>query len=160
MSAAPQAPVNIFPADAASITRIARLHAASFDEPWDEAALAGVLAMPGAFALVATADGAAPKAELAGFIIARVAADEAEILTVAVDIARRGQGLGRRLVEAAAATARAAGAVALFLEVAEDNVPALHLYERLGFRLVGLRPGYYVRGQTRVTARAMRLDLP
>ncbi len=151
--------INIHAADAGSLTQMATLHAASFDEAWGEAALSEILAMPGAFALVATACNGEQTPQLLGFVLARVAADEAEILSVAVDISHRAQGVGRKLMEAAAATAIASGAVSLFLEVADDNLSALALYERLGFVTVGLRPAYYARGASRVAARTMRMDL-
>ncbi|MBX3494867.1 MAG: GNAT family N-acetyltransferase [Parvibaculum sp.] len=146
----------IGPLAAERLAEAAALHALCFDTPWDEPALARLLAMPGTFAL-AVAD-AGEGAPLSGFVLVRIAGGEAEILTVAVVPPRRGQGLGRRLVEAAAATALAGGAAALFLEVAEDNEPALALYRRLGFREVGARPGYYARGQTRIAARVLKLD--
>ncbi|MCE9648167.1 MAG: GNAT family N-acetyltransferase [Parvibaculum sp.] len=156
--------------DAASM---AALHAAAFDEPWTAKAMTEILAMPGTYVLLATdADvrfgnngvshgniAGGPQAGLSGFVIARVAADEAEILTLAVDISKRGQGLGRKLMEAAAARALASGAAALFLEVADDNVAALALYERLGFVTMGLRPAYYARAGGSVAARNMRLSL-
>ncbi|HEY4342729.1 MAG TPA: GNAT family N-acetyltransferase [Parvibaculum sp.] len=165
--------VRISVGDAHSLAPVAALHAAAFDEPWGQAALAGILAMPGAFMLQATGCGVwfgnddnisdnndnIRQPPLLGFVIARIAADEAEILTVAVDISHRGQGLGRKLMEAAAAFALASGAAALFLEVADDNVAALALYERLGFVTVGMRPDYYARGTARIAARTMRLGL-
>ena len=162
--------MEICPGGAEFIPAMARLHAASFEEAWGEAALAEILAMPGVFMLWATlrrakadnlsgSSDAGRQSLLSGFVITRMAADEAEILTVAVDIHERGQGLGRKLMEAAAARARAFGAVSLFLEVADDNLPAIALYERLGFITVGMRPGYYKRGPARIAARAMRLGL-
>lgn len=159
MSGLDKSGIDIHVADSASLTQMAALHAASFDEAWGEAALSEILAMPGAFALIATACGEDRTSRLLGFVLARVAADEAEILSVAVDISHRAQGVGRKLMEAAAAAAIASGAVSLFLEVADDNLPALTLYERLGFVTVGLRPAYYARGATRVAARTMRMDL-
>lgn len=149
--------VSIVAVDAGSVERLAALHRASFADPWDAAAIAGLLALPGTFALAAVAEN--PDGPL-GFVLLRVAADEAEILTIAVDPGRRRRGIGRRLIEAAAAASIARGASALFLEVAEDNGPALRLYEGMGFRTVGARPGYYRRAAAAVAARAMRLDLP
>lgn len=146
----------IRPLAAAETAQAAALHARCFDDPWDAAALAELIAMPGAFALAADA---APDAPLAGLVLARVAAGEAEILTIAVDPSWRRQGLGGRLIEAAAAAALTGGATALFLEVAADNTPARGLYARLGFREVGARPAYYARGGTRVAAHILRLDL-
>jgi [ribosomal protein S18]-alanine N-acetyltransferase len=81
--------------------------------------------------------------KLAGFIVLRCAADEAEILTLAVAPDWRRRGAGRRLVEKALAAAAARGAHALYLEVAEKNRAAMELYERLGFACVGRRERYY-----------------
>lgn len=163
MSKSEKPGVEIRPGGVEIIPAMAHLHAASFDEAWGEAALAEILAMPGVFMLQATSAQFQPdkgrQSQLSGFVIARMAADEAEILTLAVNISERGQGLGRMLMEAAAARARAFGAVSLFLEVADDNLPAIALYERLGFAAVGVRPGYYRRGAAGIAARAMRLGL-
>ncbi|HMM14053.1 MAG TPA: GNAT family N-acetyltransferase [Parvibaculum sp.] len=152
--------LSIVPAEAGAAESLAALHRASFDEPWDAPSIAAILAMPGSFALLAVPDtDGARSASPAGFVLLRIAADEAEILTIAVDPALRRAGVGRRLVEAASALALAHGASALFLEVAEDNAPALALYEGAGFRTVGTRPGYYRRAGGAVSAFTMRLDL-
>jgi ribosomal-protein-alanine N-acetyltransferase len=145
---------TIRPSAAASAAALAALHRACFDEPWDEAAIRELFAMPGAFAYEA---GEPPS--LDGLVIARVAGGEAEILTIGVRPGARGSGLGRRLLEAAAIHAAALGAEALFLEVAEDNHDALRLYESSGFYLVGIRPGYYRKGGVPVAARTLKLDL-
>ena len=59
--------------------------------------------------------------------------------------AHRGQGVGRRLLEATIERARTLAAVSLFLEVAEDNDVARTLYRSAGFQPIGRRPGYYRR---------------
>ena len=76
-------------------------------------------------------------------MLARLAAGEGEILTVAVARAHRRQGLGWRLMDAVLRELHAQRAEALFLEVDETNVAAIALYRRLGFREVGKRPRYY-----------------
>ena len=81
----------------------------------------------------------------AGFVLSRVAADEAEILSMAMGHEARGRGhaaplLGHHLDELVRAGARV-----LHLEVEESNVPALALYRRLGFHEVGRRAGYYAK---------------
>jgi ribosomal-protein-alanine N-acetyltransferase len=76
----------------------------------------------------------------------RAIAGEAEILTLAVPQARRGEGLGRRLVEAALDTARAAGAGRMYLEVSEANPAAEALYRKCGFGDAGRRKRYYKDG--------------
>jgi len=124
---------------------LAALHAEAFahagDQIWSRESIATLLAMPGAFGLIGLIDGAP-----AGLVVARVAAGEAEILTLGVVPDARRRGLARLLLDEAAGRAAAEGAERLFLEVAEDNLPAQALYQHAGFAKVGRRPGYYVRG--------------
>ena len=130
---------------------LAALHAAAFDAPWNAAALAELLAQPGAIL-------AAEPGE--GFILLRAAADEAEVLTLAVRPEARRRGLGGRLVETGVARAAAMGAERVFLEVADDNAAALALYARHGFREVGRRRRYYARPDgTRRDALLLALNL-
>jgi len=112
---------------------LATLHAACFTRAWDAAALSDMLAGPGAFAF----------AHDDGFVLGRTAADEAEILTLAVAPRARGKGLGRALLQAAINRAKTMGAVTMFLEVGADNPHALALYAGLGFAKVGMRKAYY-----------------
>jgi ribosomal-protein-alanine N-acetyltransferase len=118
---------------------LAAIHARAYppDEAWPAETFATHLAMPGVFGLIDLAG---------GIVVARVAADEAEILTLAVQPAARRAGLGRRLLEAAVATARQHGAVAMFLEVSEINTAARSLYETSAFRPTGRRRRYYPDG--------------
>jgi ribosomal-protein-alanine N-acetyltransferase len=83
---------------------------------------------------------------MGGFLIARKAADEAEILTFCVAPACRNMGLGRALLETAVKELRSAGIRQLFLEVEEGNEAALKLYRSLGAVEVGKREGYYEHG--------------
>lgn len=115
--------------------RLAELHATAFDAPWDAATFAALLDQSGVHLIERDA----------GFILIRVVADEAEILTLAVRPEARRAGLGLILVKAAADAALDRGASTLFLEVAEDNAPARALYVRAGFSQVGKRPRYYAR---------------
>jgi ribosomal-protein-alanine N-acetyltransferase len=80
---------------------------------------------------------------LVGFVVAQAAADEAEILTLGVDRAFGRRGIASRLVEGVKRAALRAGAVRLFLEVAEGNGAARGLYLKHGFHEVGRRQGYY-----------------
>jgi [ribosomal protein S18]-alanine N-acetyltransferase len=123
---------------AADPAPLAALHAVCFPDGWDGAALKSLLAGPGVFAFTANHDGA-----MAGFVLARAAGGEAEILTLAVLPSARGVGLGRLLVQAAAAQAAALGAQTMFLEAGTDNPAALALYSGLGFQRAGQRKGYY-----------------
>ena len=129
-----QLSLSVWPAE--RVAALADLHAAAFPHPWSGADLEALARTPGATTLV-TEDGAGP----AGFLMMRRAADEAEVLTLAVDPARRRRGVASALVEAAAGL----GAAHLFLEVAHDNAPARALYAATGFVQVGRRPRYYPR---------------
>ena len=136
---------------------ISRLHAGSFDEGWDTGAVTRLLLNPGSVAMVASA-GVPPVA--GAFILAQVAADEAEILTVAVDPTWRRQGVAARLVEGVKRGAVRGGAQALFLEVAAGNTAAIALYRKAGFAETGRRKGYYARPDgTREDAIVMRCAL-
>ena len=132
------------PAGLAHAGLLAELHQAAFAEPWSAATLGELLAMPGAFAwLAGGAETARPQP--VGFVLGRMAGEECEILTLAVMPAARRQGAASALLEAALSHAAAAGAKAVFLEVAESNRTARRLYARGGFALVGRRKAYYRR---------------
>jgi tRNA threonylcarbamoyladenosine biosynthesis protein TsaB len=125
---------------------LAALHADAFagqsTELWTEKSLRELLAMPGALALLATQGGEQP----VGFILLRLAADEAEIITLAVQPQLRRQGVARRLLTVGLAKVTGRGAQQCFLEVADTNLAARALYASAGFAEVGRRPGYYRAG--------------
>ncbi|HTJ65328.1 MAG TPA: GNAT family N-acetyltransferase [Alphaproteobacteria bacterium] len=132
----------------------AALHAASgLHETWDAAAINGLLAS-GGNGLLASIDGIP-----AGFVLWRVAADEAEILTICTAPEHRRAGAGRLLLEGARNSLRLENIAQLFLEVAVDNAPAIALYRAFGFAETGLRPGYYVRRDGAIDALVMALTL-
>ncbi|MFT8243877.1 GNAT family N-acetyltransferase [Roseomonas sp. BN140053] len=136
-------------AGAADVPALAALHAAAFPpaEQWGEVAIGAMLDLPGGFGLLA---------EGAGFVLARVAAGEAEILTLAVHPDHRRAGLGGALLATAAVGAAARGAAELFLEVSERNAAARALYAAAGCVEVGRRRRYYADG---ADALVLRLDL-
>jgi ribosomal-protein-alanine N-acetyltransferase len=80
---------------------------------------------------------------VAGFVISRIAADEAEILSVAIDPDYRGRGLSRDLLRTHLGYLAGHGVGTVFLEVEENNRPARALYEKAGFSVVGRRDRYY-----------------
>ncbi|MEO8813093.1 MAG: ribosomal protein S18-alanine N-acetyltransferase [Caulobacteraceae bacterium] len=143
------------PAGVADAADLAAAHAAAFEEGWDAHAIAGLLSSsPGAFALAVRR-----RSRVSGFILARVAADEAEVLTLAVRPESRRRGIGAALLHGAMAAAAAGDARSVFLEVAADNPAALALYENAGFAVVARRGGYYARQATVVDALVMRRAL-
>jgi ribosomal-protein-alanine N-acetyltransferase len=132
--------MNLRPVGAEASFDLADLHDKAFDRPWTALEFEDLLKSPGAFAILGEAG---EPAEAKGFVLCRSIADEAEILTIAVDPAARRRGWGAALVEVAAGVAAETGAEALFLEVAVDNTAAIALYQATRFAKVGLRKGYY-----------------
>lgn len=133
---------------------ISALHGGCFDIPWEHKAITEILAMPGASALIASTDDL-PQ----GFALFRLAADEAEIISIGVlPKARRG-GLAGRLMLALIDHTTKQGAAKIFLEVGEDNLAARALYEKGGFSIVGRRKGYYDNGGKKSDAFIYNLEI-
>jgi ribosomal-protein-alanine N-acetyltransferase len=136
----------------------ATIHAAAFAHSWSAAEFETLLSSKGSLG-VAALDVAT--SELRGFSLARIAADEAEILTIAVHQSFRKRGIGRALLADNLSRLTALHIQTLFLEVERGNSPALALYSRAGFREVGQRPGYYRKPDgPSVGALVLRKDLP
>ena len=151
----PGARPGVRPARPEDAPDLAALHAKSFAHPWSALSFEQMLTDRAIVAHVAAAEGERP----VGFILSRKAAEEAEILTVAVaESARRG-GLGRRLIEANCDVLVRERIRSLFLEVESGNTAGLALYARLGFFKVGMRKGYYRSAAGAQDALTMRLDL-
>jgi [ribosomal protein S18]-alanine N-acetyltransferase len=138
---------------------IATMHAQLFDPAWDANALRDLLAEPGASALVAKVRlrELGPPVPV-GFAIGRIAADEAEVLTIGVTEPFQRRGIGAKLANGMLRAVTSAGAKRLFLEVAADNAAASGLYHSLGFVEAGRRKGYYNR-RDGMAADALILEL-
>jgi len=117
------------------IAEIAALERECFSDPWSEESLRDTA---GTLTLVAT-EGSG----VAGYIITRCVAGEAELFRICVKSEARRKGTGRLLLESGLEAARADGAEKMFLEVRSQNAPARALYTSAGFAEAGLRKGYY-----------------
>lgn len=117
------------------IAALAATHARAFTatRPWSSVEFSSLLASPGAILA----------GDTTAFALGRVTLDEAEILTLATDPAHQCMGKGRAVLAQFEALAKAAGATAVYLEVAADNTAALPLYATAGYAEVGRRPHYY-----------------
>jgi ribosomal-protein-alanine N-acetyltransferase len=150
---------SIEPLEAGSGKVLAALHREDFVRPWTDGEFEQLLAQDTVFGFAGLETGRGSAGPV-GFVLARLAAGEAEILTVAVARSHRRLGLGWQLMDAVLRQLHAERAEALFLEVDETNAPAIALYRRLGFREVGKRPSYYqTPGKGRSAALVMRRDL-
>ena len=143
------------PASPRDAARLAQLHGASFHRGWGE----------GEFEVMLTerntqVDRLRQGRKVIGFAVSRMAADEAEILSVAIDAGERGRGLSRDLLMTHLGHLAGRGVRTLFLEVEENNQPARRLYEWAGFGVVGRRERYYQQpGGEQLNALLMRRDL-
>ncbi len=137
---------------------LSALHGSAFAQPWGAASIGILIDTPGTFAFVAGG-----QTQPVGFLIARVAADESEILTLAVSPGARRQGHGAGLVRSAAVHAQILGARAMFLEVETTNAAARKLYEALGFSCVSVSAARAItpmRGAKPEDALVLRSNLP
>jgi [ribosomal protein S18]-alanine N-acetyltransferase len=136
------------PNDAAAI---AALHTASFQRGWGEDEVYRLL-----IEKTVVAHRAMAGKTLVGFILSRLAAGEAEILSIAITARQRGRGFARPLLDLHLRRLAGLGARTVFLEVDERNAAARALYRRAGFYDVGRRQGYY---QSGASALVLRRDL-
>jgi [ribosomal protein S18]-alanine N-acetyltransferase len=135
--------------------RLAQLHAASFHRGWGESEFEAMLSERNTLVHRLRIG-----RRIIGFAASRIAADEAEILSVAVAPSHRGLGLSRSLLLTHLGHLAGRGVRNVFLEVEENNRPARRLYERAGFTVAGRRERYYRQaGGEELNAVLMRRDL-
>ncbi len=148
--------LHIEPAEARDAPALATIHAQGFHRGWSREDFASYIAGRDTPVYIACD----AKRRITGFAMLRLAADEAELITVAVDKGWRKRGIGRALLSAVIEDLRMTPARRLFLEVAADNPAALKLYARHGFAKLSERQGYYARPDGRpATAIVMARDL-
>lgn len=111
---------------------------------WSEATWwAELAARPRRIYLVCTQDAAGEAGELLGYAGLDVGGEEADVMTITVDPARRGGGIGTTLLLGLHEHAIARGVRRIVLEVRADNERAQHLYARHGYEAISRRRGYY-----------------
>lgn len=143
------------PASVRDAAQLAQLHGASFAHGWGEAEFESMVGERNTLVHRLRLG-----SKTIGFAVSRIGADEAEILSVAVDEAYRGRGLSRMLLMTHLGHLAGRGVRTIFLEVEENNQPARRLYDRAGFMVVGRRERYYKQPNgEQLNALLMRRDL-
>ena len=123
----------------ADVDRVSELEAANFSMPWSKESFCEILNNSDALYMVATQDD-----EVIGTCGIITAVGEGDICNVVVDERFRGNGIGYSLVKAVMeSAAKEKGVNAFTLEVRVSNLSAIGLYEKLGFKSVGVRPKFY-----------------
>ncbi len=80
---------------------------------------------------------------LDGYLIARKTLDEYEVLTLATDINKRRRGIGTLLLTKLINLAKKDKVFRIILEVSENNIAAVSMYQKLGFKKISKRKNYY-----------------
>ena len=130
--------MNIIPMTEEHVSQIAELEAVCFSDPWVDAAIRSELDNPLSYWLVAVENG-----DVIGYIGSQTVLGEADIMNVAVSPAHRRKGIARMLLNRLQEDLTKQEVHSLTLEVRASNLPAITLYEALGYVQVGRRPNYY-----------------
>jgi ribosomal-protein-alanine N-acetyltransferase len=143
------------PASLRDVPRLARLHGTSFHRGWGEGEFEALLGQRNTLVHRLRL-----RSKFVGFAVSRIAADEAEILSIAIDPSHRGKGFSGPLLLTHLGHLAGRGVRTVFLEVEENNQPARRLYDRAGFAVVGRRERYYREADgEQLNALVMRRDL-
>ena len=143
------------PATSRDAAKLAQLHGASFHRGWGEGEFESMLSERNTLVHRLRLG-----RKMVGFAVSRMAADEAEILSIAVAPSHRGRGLSRNLLLTHLGHLSGRGVRTVFLEVEENNQPARRLYQWAGFGVAGRRERYYQQpGGEQLNALLMRRDL-
>ncbi|MBB4304504.1 ribosomal-protein-alanine N-acetyltransferase [Rhodobium orientis] len=155
-----QIPTLVDAATEDDVAALSEIHTEAFEHTWSEEEIAALLRQENVIGLAARRSSLFAAVRPVGFVMVRTAADEAEILTIAVSPSCRRRGIGRQLVEAVLRKLYADRIAELYLEVDVGNIAAVGLYRSLGFREVGERIGYYGNADgERSTALVMKREL-
>ena len=120
------------------VPQVARLEKLCFADPWSEMSIAQELQSIWSYWVVAV-----HRDEVVGYIGSQSSIDETDVMNVAVHPDWRRQGIAENLIGQLIQELKNRSSHALMLEVRASNAPAIALYEKLGFRQVGLRKNYY-----------------
>jgi ribosomal-protein-alanine N-acetyltransferase len=134
--------LHIEPANGEDAEALTILHQAGFYRGWPREEFAAFLADPKRTPGYVACDA---RRRVAGFALWRIAAEEAELLTIAVERRWRGKGVGRALMRASLDDLMRSPVQKVFLEVEDANSSAIRLYRGEGFSQIGERRGYYER---------------
>ena len=119
------------------------IEALSFSNPWSDNTFRGEIQNTSvSFPMVVVRR---PGEEVVAYIIYWQIRDDVQVNNVAVHPDCRGLGLGEALMRYAIARVRESGATFMTLEVRQSNAPALTLYNKLGFEVMGTRKNYYTK---------------
>ena len=137
MSAVPIPQLQYRRMRAADLAEVARLEKSLYEFPWSLGNFRDSVTAGYDCWVVAHGE------NVIGYAILMVALDEAHLLNFSVASEWQNQGIGRAFLAHVVQVAREAGAQIVYLEVRPSNVAARHLYRKMGFQQIAIRPEYY-----------------
>lgn len=120
------------------VAQVAQLEKLCFSCPWSEISVSGELSNPLSLWIVAVEG-----EQVIGYVGSQSVMGESDMMNIAVAPNFRRQGVARMLVKELIAQLKYNDVYCLTLEVRVSNIPAIKLYEKMGFVQVGRRPNYY-----------------
>ena len=130
--------MNITRMNESHVAKVAALEKLCFSDPWSETSVASELDNPLSLWLIAEEEGT-----VLGYVGSQTVLDETDMMNIAVRPECRRRGIAAALIGELVNQLREHGSHVLRLEVRESNVPAIALYESMGFTQLGLRKNYY-----------------
>lgn len=130
--------MEILPMSISDVPAVAELERKCFSDPWSERSIVSELENPLSVWLVAVADGT-----VVGYVGSQSVLEQADMMNIAVNPEYRKQGIAESLIGKLIDALKARRVCSLALEVRVSNMPAISLYQKLGFEQVGKRPNYY-----------------
>ena len=138
------------------LAAVLSIEALCFSNPWSDSTFHGEIQNTSvSFPMVVVRR---PGDEVVGYIIFWQIRDDVQVNNVAVHPDCRGLGLGEAMMRYAIAKVRDAGATFMTLEVRQSNLPAMTLYRKLGFEIMGTRKNYYTKPDEDACVMALVLD--
>lgn len=132
-----------FPMRETDVQRVLEIERLCFPIPWSRHSFLAELFNPNALSIVTTLCKPLEKNDIHAYSCNRLIGDELNILRMAVAPESRRFGLASRLLDMVLSLSRQKSATEAYLEVRPSNEPAISLYRKKGFRVIGTRPGYY-----------------
>lgn len=139
----------------ALLSQVAGIEKALFEDAWELLAIKDVLAQFGAGLLLAVDD----KGGVLGYCVYQVVFEMAELLRIGVALAYQGQGIAKALIDELIKLSQGKSAQTLLLEVRADNLPAIGLYQYVGFEPIDVRKNYYCTKAGQIDALIMQKHL-
>lgn len=130
--------IEVYKMSLNDLESIKEILVSDFDDFWDYSILKDELSSTNSYYLVAKSDN-----EILGFAGIKYVLNEADIMNIVVKKSKRKLGIGSLLLKNIIELCKKLNISTLFLEVNEENIPAISLYKKFGFEKIGFRKNYY-----------------